>query len=350
MSDPLRGFASDNTAGASPEILAAIAACARGQARPYGDDELTGRVARRLQDLFECELDVLLVPTGTAANALALAALSPPWGAVLCHRDAHVANDECGAPEFYGAGLKLVAVGGEGATPDLGELRAQAILNRGDVHAVQPSAVTVTQISEAGAVLSLDEIEAIGALCRELGLGLHMDGARFANALVALGCTPAEMTWRRGVSLLSFGATKNGALGAEALVVFDRTLTPALHYRRKRAGQLASKMRFLAAQMDAYLEGDLWLRNARHANSMAARLADGLARLPGVSLRRPAEANIVFARLPGHVSRGLLERGYLFHPDRREPGCFRFVTSFETSTAEVEAFLAAAGGLASSRG
>ena len=289
---------------------------------------------------------MLLVASGTAANALCLAAVTPPWGAVLCHRDAHIQNDECGAPEFYADGAKLLPLGGEWSRVDVDELRAAARRNRGDVHAQQPAVASITQATEGGTVYTLEQLAAIGAVCREEGLQLHMDGARFANALVALGCTPAEMTWRAGVDLLSFGATKNGALGVEAIVSFDRSLEQALQFRRKRAGQLASKMRFLAAQMDAYLDDDLWLRNARHANAMAARLRDGLARLPGVDVGGPFDANILFPRLPARMVEGLLERGFAFYPDRRDGVAVRLVCSFATTPAAVDAFIAAARELA----
>jgi threonine aldolase len=347
MSDSARNFASDNVEGASPEIMAALAHCNVGQSRPYGADEVSARLETRLREIFEHDaLSVLLVASGTAANSLALAALTPPWGAVLCHRDAHIQNDECGAPEFYTAGAKLVPLGGEGAKLDLAVLSAAAVRDRGDVHSQQPTCVSVTQATEAGTVYSLSELHQIGALCKEQGLRLHMDGARFANALVALGCTPAEMTWKCGVDMLSFGATKNGALGTEAIVSFDPQFTQELHFRRKRGGHLASKMRFLAAQMEAYLGADLWLRNARHANAMATQLAVGLAALPGFELVDPPQANILFVRMPEPVSRGLLEQGFWFYPDRRDGRAVRLVTSFATDPGAVAAFLAAAKALA----
>jgi threonine aldolase len=341
--DPARNFASDNVEGASPEILAAVAGSGDGQARPYGADDITARVERRLREVFAHDaLSVLLVSTGTAANALALAALTSPWGAVLCHRDAHIHNDECGAPEFYTDGAKLVPLDGGLGKLEASALRAAALRDRGDVHAQQPACVSVTQATEAGTVYSLPELQEIGDICREHGLRLHMDGARFANALVALDCAPADMTWKVGVEILSFGATKNGALGVEAIVCFDPALTEALHFRRKRAGHLASKMRFLAAQMDAYLEGDLWLRNARHANAMAARLAAGLGSLSWLELAGAPCANILFVRMPEPVRRALLERGFWFYPDRRDPRAVRLVTSFATTPEAVDAFVDAA--------
>ncbi|MFF5184207.1 threonine aldolase family protein [Streptomyces sp. NPDC000345] len=339
MTTPARIFSSDNTAGASPEIVEAVTRAATGQARPYGADDLTADVRRRLGEIFERDVDVLLVSTGSAANALSLAALTPPWGSVLCHRDSHINNDECGAPEFYTAGAKLVPLGGDDAKIDPGELRAAVRHKAGDVHSVEPSVVSLTQATETGAVYTLDEIRTLGSLTRDAGLRLHMDGARFAGAVAALGCTPAELTWRAGVDLLSFGATKNGTMTADAIVVFDRSLTPELTFRTKRAGQLAAKMRFHAAQLDAYLTDGLWLRNATHANAMAARLQDGLKALPGVDLLGVPDANVVFCRLPQPVTEALLADGYVFYHDRWEPGVARFVTSFATTEQDVDGLL-----------
>ena len=235
---PQMGFSSDNIAGASPEILAALAAACHGQAQPYGADEGSAQVRRQLADIFEREVDVLLVPTGTAANSLSLSALTPPWGSVLCHAQSHIANDECGAPEFFTGGARLTLLGGADAKIDPAQLAVEARRKAGDVHSMQPSCVSVTQATETGGVYTLDELRAIGAVCRDAGLPLHMDGARFANALVSLDCSPAEMTWKAGVTALSFGATKNGALGVEAIVLFDPAPAKALAFRRKRGGHL----------------------------------------------------------------------------------------------------------------
>ena len=339
-------FGSDNMAGVSPPILAALAACNGGAMPSYGKDEITRRVEERLAALFEHEVSVLLVATGTAANALSLAALTPPWGAVLCHADSHIENDECGAPEFFSAGAKLVHVAGEHARIDPEALRLAVRRNLGDVHCVQPACVSITQASELGTLYSLEQTRAIGEVCREAGLPLHMDGSRFANAVVALGASPAELTWKAGVDLLSFGATKNGALGVEAIIAFDPKRASELAFRRKRAGHLFSKMRFLAAQMEAYLADDLWLDNARQANAMAARLAQGLARLPGVSIEQAVEANMVFARLPDAMINGLLAEGFYFYTDRWGEGVVRLVTSFATTPQDVDSFLEASAALA----
>ncbi|WP_413760247.1 threonine aldolase family protein [Streptomyces sp. MMBL 11-3] len=336
-----RMFSSDNAAGASPEIVEAVVRAAAGQAPPYGSDDVTAGVRRRLGEIFERDVDVLIVSTGSAANALGLAALTPPWGSVLCHRDSHINNDECGAPEFYTAGAKLVALGGDDARIDPDELRAAVRHKAGDVHSVEPSVVSVTQATETGAVYTAEELRALGSTVKEAGLRLHMDGARFAGAVAALDATPADLTWRAGVDLLSFGATKNGTMTAEAIVVFDRSLTAELSFRAKRAGQLASKMRFHAAQLEAYLTDGLWLRNAAHANAMAARLQEGLKAVPGVDLLGSAEANILFCRLPQQVTEGLLADGYVFYHDRWEPGVVRFVASFATTAQDIDGLLEA---------
>lgn len=338
-----RVFSSDNTAGTSPEIAEAVARATEGPALPYGADALTGSVRDRLREIFERDLDVLLVSTGTAANALSLAALTPPWGSVLCHRDSHINNDECGAPEFYTAGAKLVPLGGRDAKIDPAELRAAVRHKAGDVHSVEPSVVSVTQATETGAVLTPDELGTLGDLTRGAGLRLHMDGARFAGAVAALGAAPADLTWRAGVDLLSFGATKNGTMTADAIVVFDRARTPELSFRAKRAGQVAAKSRFHAAQLDAYLTDGLWLRNAGHANAMAARLRSGLDATPGVEPLGTTDANILFCRLPGQVIEKLLADGFAFYHDRWEPGVVRLVTSFATTEEDVDDLLRAIG-------
>ena len=338
-------FCSDNVSGASPEIIDAIARANEGAAMPYGEDPLTDRLRQRFNDIFETDVTVFPVATGTAANALALSTLAPPFGAIFCHEESHAWEDECGAPEFY-SGAKLVPLAGEHCklTPDI----LKAALGRfqvGFVHHAQPAAITLSQATEAGTIYSLDETRAIADLCRAHDLKLHMDGARFANALVSLGCTPAEATWRAGVDVLSFGATKNGALAAEAVVFFDRALAKDFGYRRKRAGHLWSKMRFLSAQLDAYLNDDLWLQNAKHANAMAARLAKAFADLPDAKLLHPVQANELFVTLPPHVSEGLLADGFKFYPwAAGGQNCIRLVTAFNTAEQDVEAMIAAAQG------
>ncbi len=339
-------FTSDNASGAAPEILRALTEASSGAAMPYGEDAITGRVASRLAEIFETKVAVFPVATGTAANSLALSVMVPPYGAVYCHETAHVHVDECGAPEFYTGGAKLVPLSGEHGKIDP-QTFGEAIEGAGNVHAVQPAALSITQASEAGTVYTPTEIADLAEVARRHDLGLHMDGARFANALVAGNHSPAELTWKAGVEALSFGATKNGALGAEAVVLFKPALAETFAYRRKRGGHLLSKMRFLSAQLDAYLRDDLWLRNARHANAMAGRLGAGLAAITDVTLCHPVEANEIFARLPETMIAGLLEQGFAFYRWGAEArGEVRLVTSFDTDPKDVDAFLAAASGLA----
>ncbi len=335
-------FASDNVTGAAPEILEAMLKANDGAQLGYGNDGLTQSVEARLKEVFETDLSMFLVATGTAANSLALSVLTPVHGAVLCHWTSHVYEDECGAPEFFTGGARLIPVDGENGKFDLDDLAAKVRHGKGDVHMLQPSAVSLTQVTELGTVYTLDEIAAVAEICRTAGVRLHMDGARFANALVALDCTPAEMSWKRGVDVLSFGATKNGALGCEAIVVFDKGLAEALAFRRKRAGHLFSKMRLLSAQMQAYLAGDLWLRSARHANAMAAHLHAGLARVPGVEFSYPVDANMLFPKFPDGMASKLKNQGFKFYDNRWAPGICRLVTAFNTRAEDVDALIAAA--------
>ncbi|BBJ45999.1 low specificity L-threonine aldolase [Streptomyces antimycoticus] len=334
-----RAFISDNMAGASPEIVQAVADAAAGQVLPYGNDPFTVSARHRLSEIFERDVDVFMVSTGSAANGLSLAALTPPWGSVLAHPDSHIHHDECGAPEFFTAGAKLVGVPGDNSMIDPDALDAAVRRKAGDVHSVQPSAVSISQATELGSVYTVAEIRRLSAIAKDAGLRVHMDGARFANALDHLGTTPAEMTWKAGIDVLSFGATKNGAMTADAIVSFDPELATELGFRAKRAGQLASKMRFHAAQIDAYLTDDLWLHNARRANAMATRLGDGLKAIPDIALLATPQANILFCRLPQHVTEGLLAEGYVFHHDRWEPGTVRFVTSFTHSADDIDQLL-----------
>ncbi len=335
-------FCSDNASGAAPEILRALAAANHGWAMPYGEDDWTRRLQARVQELFETEAAVLPVATGTAANVLCLSVMTPPYGAIYCHRDSHINVDECGAPEFYSGGAKLIALPGDHGKIAPAVLEA-AIKGAGVVHAVQPAAVSLTNASEAGTIYTPAETRAISELAKAHGLGLHLDGARFANALVSLGCSPAEATWKAGVDALALGATKNGVMAGELVVLFDPGQAERLGYLRKRGGHLFSKMRFLSAQLEAYLADDLWLRNARHANAMAARLAEGLAELPGAALRHPVEANEIFVVLPEPVIQGLLARGFRFYRWGPEADRgLRLVTAFDTDPADVEAFLSAA--------
>ncbi len=338
-------FGSDNMGPVAPEIMEAIAAANQGMAEAYGADEITSRLEARFSELFETKTRIFPVVTGGAANSIALAALSPPWGSVFCHAESHVNVDECGGPEFYSGGAKLITVPGPDAklTPAAlaAQLKAAWI---GVVHSVQPAAVSITQASECGAVHTPDEVAAIGEVAEEYGLGFHMDGARFASAVAHLGCTPADITWRAGVDILSFGATKGGALAAEAIVVFGDDPGQEIEYRRKRGGHLLSKMRYCSAQLEAYIAGGLWLRLAGHANAMAKRLSDGLAALPGTALAHPTQANEVFITLPEPLILALQEEGFGFHRwgDRKTSSTVRLVTCFDTSAEAVDGLIAAA--------
>lgn len=334
-------FRSDNVSGIAPEILAAIAAANAGDAPSYGADAITERVSRRFAELFEHDVAVFPVATGTAANALALAAVTPPWGVVFCHEESHVQTDECGAPEFYAGGAKLIGLPGAHAKLARAAIEARMI-EAGAVHHAQPAAISLSQATEAGTLYTPEDVAALGDVARRHGLALHMDGARFANAVAALGCAPADITWRGGVDVLSFGATKNGALAAEAVIFFDPAKAADFGYRRKRGGHLFAKMRFLSAQLDAYLADGLWLANARHANRMAARLAQGLAAVAGARLPHPTEANEVFVELPEPAIRALAAAGFGFYRWGGESSaCVRLVTAFDTTPAAVDAFIAA---------
>jgi threonine aldolase len=339
-------FASDNTAGVAPQILDAMLCANDGFAPGYGADALTAEVERRLGALFEHEVAVFLVPTGTAANALSLAQLSPPWGAVLCHAEAHINSDECGAPEFFG-GLKLRELAGTGCKISVDALHAGLARDaEGGPHRVTPAVLSLTQATEAGTVYSVEETATLCAVAREHGLAVHMDGARLANALVRLGCSPAQATWRAGVDVLSFGATKGGALGADAIVLFDPARSRGMAERRKRAGLLVSKHRFVAAQLDAWLRDGCWLALARHANAMADRLSAGLGDA-GAPVVWPVEANLVFAVLPKATLRQAGATFYPWRSDSLPPGVtvapdrmlVRLVTSFATREDEVDRFV-----------
>lgn len=336
-------FCSDNTAPAHPRILAAIEAANNGPAMPYGNDDLTRNIEQRIAALFERDCAVFLVGTGTAANALALSALTPPFGAVFCHPGAHINSDECGAPEFYTGGAKLVAVAGDHGKIAPGDLeRAIVAAGAGVVHHVQPACVSLTNATEAGTVYTPRELAALAKVAHKAGLAVHVDGARFANALVTLGCSPADATWRAGVDVLSFGATKNGAFAAEAAVFFDPARARELGFRRKRAGQLWSKMRFIAAQFDGYLNDGLWMENARTANWLASELGRGLPTVPGVVLDHPVQANEVFVTMPKALADALERDGFAFYRWAGEGAArttLRLVTHFMTHPDDVRRFV-----------
>jgi threonine aldolase len=321
-------FFSDNAAPVHPSVMAAMQA-ADTVDTAYDGDALSQGLDARFSALFGREVKALWVPTGTAANALALAALCPPYGGVICHRDSHVQNDECGAPEFYTHGAKLILGGGRGAKLSVEEVTRVADAIASDVHRVQPHAVTITNATEYGCVYSPDEVAALGTLAKARGWGFHMDGARFANAIVHLGCTPAELV--TGVDILSFGFVKNGGLSAEVLVFFDPALADATKRRRKRAGHLLSKGRYLAAQVHAMLKDDLWLETARAANRAAATLAEAA----GARLLHPVEANELFLRMTPAEAASLRAQGFDFY-DWAE-GEIRLVTHWASPADQVAA-------------
>ena len=339
-------FASDNTAPVAPAILDALAEANRGYARGYGNDDWTEAAERLFCEIFEREVAVFLVPTGTAANALALAQVSPPWGAIFCHGQSHILTDECGAPEFFGNGVKLVGLSGAGGkiTAD-GLHEALAGYGGHSPHQVIPSALSITQATEAGTIYRTNEIAALADIARQRSLAVHMDGARFANALVRLNATPAQMTWRSGVDVLSLGATKGGALAAEAVIFFDPAAAASFGERRKRGGHLLSKHRFIATQFLAYLADDRWLAFARHANGTADRLAQALTAI-GLPPVWPVEANLVFVVLSRALDAKLRAAGasyYVRSNDGLDIGAqnvlVRLVTSFATVDDDIERFV-----------
>jgi threonine aldolase len=344
-------FASDNTAGVTPEIMAALMRANDGFALGYGNDDWTRRVETKFAELFKRDVAVLLVPTGTAANALALAHVTPPWGAVLCHQESHIATDECGAPEFFGGGIKLVELPGAGGKIAAETLRAtlEKKSQWGPPHHVTPAALSISQASEAGTIYRPHEIRALADIAHAHGLTVHVDGARLGNALARMNVSPDEIICNAGVDVLSFGATKGGAMGAEAVIYFDPKRAEGMSARRKRGGQLLSKHRFIAAQIEAFLDGDLWMRLARHANCMADRLSDGLTKA-GFPPKWPVEANEVFTALPLALCDRLQAAGAVFYrwdtetaADGSQIVTVRLVTSFATTADEVERFIAAVG-------
>lgn len=340
-------FASDNLAGALPEVMDAVVGAGKGALGAYGNDDLTRRMEARVSEVFERDCGVFLVGTGSATNALALSMLSPPIGRIFVHPSAHSQTDECNAPEFYTGGAKLHPVDGRHGKIAPADLEA-AIKSIGkDPHWAPPTAMSVTQVTEAGTVYTVDELGALGEVAKRHKLGFHLDGARFGNALASRNASPAEMSWKAGVDILSFGGTKNGCLALEAVILFDKARADEMAYRRMRGGHLYSKMRFFSAQMLAYLKDDLWLRTARRSNGMAKRLGEGLAATPGVELLHPVDANEIFLTAPKKMIDGLEADGFVFYRWTEGPRpMIRLVASFETTNEEVDALLASARRLA----
>ena len=332
-------YRSDNTGRAAPEILDALVRANTGTALGYGADEWTARLQDRFSELFETRVRVFPVATGTAANALSLAATSPSWGLVYCSELAHINTSEANAAGFFGGGLKLMPVAGTYGRIDPAALRdALAAVQPGQLHRGQPAAVNLTQASDLGAVYRIDDIAAIADTAKARGLKVHMDGARFANALARLNCRPADMSWRAGVDILSFGATKNGGALCDAIVVFNPELTDGLAVQLRRAGQVWSKMRFASAQLMAYIENGLWLSLARASNTAAARIAAGIEALPGLRLVAPVEANEIFLEITAAVMDALERDGFQFY--RRSATLARFVCRFDLTDAEADALVA----------
>ena len=335
-------FFSDNTGTACPEIIAAIHAANHGLARAYGDDEWTARLDQALSEFFDAEVRAFAVATGTAANALALATVTPPYGAIFAHQEAHVACDECGAPGFFSGGAQLTLLPGEHGRIAPATFAAALAAHRVDVHTLQPAALSLTQATELGTSYRAADLAQLAATAHERGLKVHLDGARLANALAFLGCHPGEITWRAGIDVLSFGATKNGALTAEAVVFFDRALVRDFELRRKRAGHLLSKSRYVAAQLLAYVESGLWRRNAERTN----RLAQSIGRAAGELLVHPVEANEIFLGLGAGRREALRAAGFEFYDWGAEStGEARFVVSWDQPEEDVAALCAALGRL-----
>ncbi|GAA5173979.1 low specificity L-threonine aldolase [Niveibacterium umoris] len=331
-------FASDNTAGICPEAMEALLAANSGHMASYGNDDWTRRACDAIRATFETDCEVFFVFNGTAANSLALASLCQSYHSIVCHKLAHVETDECGGPEFFSNGTKLLLAGGADGKLDMRGVE-KLISARSDIHYPKPRAVTITQSTEVGTVYSLEEVRALGEGCREHDLAFHMDGARFANAVASLGVSPADITWRAGVDVLSFGGTKMGMPVGEAVVFFDHDMAKDFAYRCKQAGQLASKMRFLSAPWVGMLAENAWLTRAAHANAMARRLGNALARLPGIAPLFPVQSNAVFVSMPQHAADALKEKGWAFYSFIGAGGA-RFVCSWATQPEQVDALVA----------
>ena len=345
MMEKARGimdFGSENTSPVHPAFAQAVVAANDGYATNFEAEQWTEHGLRALRELFETnELSAFTVSTGTAANAIALGAMAPPYGAILCHWDAHIVTDECGAPEMYSFGARQIPLAGEH-----GRISREALSSKlrearfGVVHAVQPSVLSLTNLTEAGTTYTPDEIAALTRVAHEAGLRTHLDGARFANAAAFLDVSPAELSWKSGVDILTLGTTKSGSFGAETIVAFTRKYDTALAFLRKRGGHFAPKSRFLGAQIETYVRDGLWLANARHANRAARRMSEALARIDGIALVHPTEGNEVFVAMPETMVDALVAAGCKFQRDwRLHPRHHRFVTSWATADEDVDRLL-----------
>ena len=330
-------FASDNTAAMCPEAWAALQEANVDYAAAYGEDRWTARVCDRVREIFETDCDIYFVFTGTAANALALAQVSQSFRSIICHRNSHIQTDECGAPEFFTGGSKLLLVGGGNGKIDIGQTEA-LLARKNELHSHKLAAISIAQATEFGTVYTRDEIGAITDLARSNELFVHMDGARFANAVASFNCPPRMITWEIGVDVLSLGGTKNGAFAGELVIFFNRKISRNFDYRVKQAGQLGSKMRFLAASWLGLLTEDAWLRNARHANRAAHQLAQTLQHKANVEVVVPVEANAVFARMDDNLARGLEARGWRFYKFI-EPDIYRLMCSWATTESDIVDFI-----------
>ena len=331
-------FASDNVTGACPEVLDAILKANDGDRTPYGNDQISIDLQNKFSEIFEKKVIVFPTASGTASNALALSTMTPSFGNIYCHKFSHINTDECGAPEFYTGGAKLVNISGVDGKITAKELD-ENIKGKDIVHHTQPSSVSITQLTETGEAYQLDEIKDISEVAHKHKLNIHMDGARFANALVSLNCSPAEMTWKSGIDVLSFGATKNGCLAAEAIIFFKPELVGNLSFLMKRAGHLLSKMSFVSAQLDAYISNDLWLKNAKHANLMGKKLSDGLNKHPEIKLAYPTHANEIFVKIPEKIIKQLNSAGYTINDDEWDGKAVRLVTAWNTDPNDINNFL-----------
>jgi threonine aldolase len=341
---PHRHFASDNYSGICPEAWAALAEANAGHEISYGDDTWTQKAADLLRDVFETQCEVFFVFNGTAANSLSIASLCQSYHSVLCHELAHVETSECGAPEFFANGSKVLLLRGANGKIDPSDIQ-RATSKRTDIHYPKPRALSITQGTELGTVYSVAELKALTDMARRHGLRVQMDGARFANAVASLSVAPKEITWQAGVDVLCFGGTKNGIAVGEAVVFFNLEAAREFDYRCKQGGQLASKMRFLSAPWTGMLKDGAWLRHARHSNAMAKRLEAGLRGIPGVEINYPVEANAVFAKLPITAENRLREIGWKFYTGVITPGESRLMCSWDTMPEDVDAFVADLGRL-----
>lgn len=338
MSNAVQQFASDNNAGACPEVMAAInEANEMGHLPSYGDDALTAQACDLVRKIFETDCEVFLVLNGSAANGLAVAAMCRSYHGLICHQGSHVATTECGGAAFFSGGASMIPVSGEHA-----KISPDAVLEEGnqpaDFHIAKPKAVSITQTTELGTVYQLDEIQAITTAAKQFGFWTHMDGARFGNAVASLGASPADVTWRAGIDILSLGGTKNGMPIGEAVVIFDKALAEEFNYRAKQGGQIVSKMRFLSAAWIGMLEDDVWLRNARHANAMAARLVDQIRAIPGIDLAHPTQANAVFAHIDPAIVDQVQAAGWKFFTERHQAS--RLMCAWDTRPETVDQFAA----------